>query len=368
MAIMWEKKESNNENIDNIAKEKKIKTLSFKSIVTIILIIAMLLFLLAKGLIALKNSLTHEKKDQTDEVLYLDNKKIDLSSYTLPQTTQQDNNTIQQNSNPSTEYDDKSVNEYDDKSENEYEIKQKIIKGKMGLASISNDNDKKNNNELSKESKESKEPTNSENKENVTVVKAELLKLDPNLSIFRGRLIKCSLTTDLISQVSGDIGCIVNQDVYSANGKTLLIEQGSSVNGVFKRASVNYGDDRIFVLWELITTPLNIRIKVDSGASNELGASGIEGYVDNHFWTRFGNAILVSMITDISSSASTQLQKKHTHTDFNNTTDRGNDIVKSIIEKNINIPPTIYRNHGDNVAIYINKDIDFSDVYKLEYK
>ena len=38
------------------------------------------------------------------------------------------------------------------------------------------------------------------------------------------------------------------------------------------------------------------------------------------------------------------------------------------LEKFINIKPTIYKQHGDLVGAYVNRDIDFSKVYKLKKK
>ena len=35
------------------------------------------------------------------------------------------------------------------------------------------------------------------------------------------------------------------------------------------------------------------------------------------------------------------------------------------LENFINIKPTLYKNHGELVGVYVNRDIDFSRVYKL---
>ena len=34
----------------------------------------------------------------------------------------------------------------------------------------------------------------------------------------------------------------------------------------------------------------------------------------------------------------------------------------------INIKPTLYKNHGDIVGVYVNRDIDFRNVYELKRK
>ena len=43
-------------------------------------------------------------------------------------------------------------------------------------------------------------------------------------------------------------------------------------------------------------------------------------------------------------------------------------MANTALEKFINIQPTLYKNHGDIVGVYVNRDIDFSKVYKLNVK
>lgn len=346
--------------VNAVSKEKKNKNISFKTIFMIVMIIAILLFMLARALFSLKDSFgsKNNQKDDVEEVVVDNNIDFKGIKSSLPASL------------PSKQVKDDNLNDDDDLSEPVHASQQKkVVKGKLGLAQVKDETTNTTNTTNKTSNVNSMNNTDSEASNSKAVVKAEILKLDPNLSIRRGTFIKCSLRTALISQISGDVGCIVNDDVYSSNGHVLLIEKGSIVNGAFRRAGVNHGDSRIFVLWEEIITPNDVTINVNSGASDVLGAQGIDGWVDNHFWTRFGNAILVSLITDASSSVATRLQKDNTYNgDFSTTTEGGANVARTIIEKSVDIPPTIYRNHGDSVGIYISQNIDFSDVYKLEYK
>lgn len=348
--------------VNAVSKEKKNKNISFKTIFMIVMIIAILLFMLARALFSLKDSFgsKNNQKDDVEEVVVDNNIDFKSIKSSLPASL------------PSKQVKDDNLNDDDDDDLSEpvhASQQKKVVKGKLGLAQVKDETTNTTNTTNKTSNVNSMNNTDSEASNSKAVVKAEILKLDPNLSIRRGTFIKCSLRTALISQISGDVGCIVNDDVYSSNGHVLLIEKGSIVNGAFRRAGVNHGDSRIFVLWEEIITPNDVTINVNSGASDVLGAQGIDGWVDNHFWTRFGNAILVSLITDASSSVATRLQKDNTYNgDFSTTTEGGANVARTIIEKSVDIPPTIYRNHGDSVGIYISQNIDFSDVYKLEYK
>jgi len=197
--------------------------------------------------------------------------------------------------------------------------------------------------------------------------KAHKLPVNVNLLLAKGTFIQCSLRTKLVSTVAGNLGCVVANDVYSTNGTVLLIEKGSTVFGEFRSGQIQQGEERLFVVWSEIRTPKNIIININSGATDELGGTGIPGYVDNHFWERFGNAIMLSMITDSTSALSTQLAKRGTFNP-NDTVQAGSDIAQSILEKTINIPPTLYKNQGDLVGIFVARDIDFGDVYELKQK
>ncbi|EAH5857632.1 TrbI/VirB10 family protein, partial [Campylobacter jejuni] len=132
------------------------------------------------------------------------------------------------------------------------------------------------------------------------------------------------------------------------------------------------GMDRLFVIWQEIRTPNNIIIPVYSGATDELGASGVQGWVDHHYLKRFGSAVLLSMIDDSLAILADQIAGKDNKNNYanytENTRDSAKEIANTALEKMIDIKPTLYKNQGDLVGVYVNRDIDFSKVYKLTRK
>jgi len=195
---------------------------------------------------------------------------------------------------------------------------------------------------------------------------AGISRQDPNLSLAKGSYIECTMVTRIVSSYSGNVKCLTSEDIYSTNGRTLLIEKGSTVTGHFKGANIEYGVDRLFVIWDEIRTPNNIVINLDSQATGTLGATGVDGYVDNHWGMRFGSAVLISIL-DIGAEA---LRDKYTRGDNTNINYNGNTPVENMantaLKEFINIKPTFYKNHGDVVGIYVEKDLDFSKVYRLK--
>ena len=93
------------------------------------------------------------------------------------------------------------------------------------------------------------------------------------------------------------------------------------------------------------------------------------GEVDNHYLERFGASILLSVIDDafnvlLNGGTGTRGNKNTDYTESTRETTK--EMASIALEKFINIEPTLYKNQGDLVGIYVNKDIDFSKVYSLK--
>ncbi|CUU40603.1 TrbI/VirB10 family protein [Helicobacter sp. MIT 03-1614] len=189
-----------------------------------------------------------------------------------------------------------------------------------------------------------------------------------SLLLPKNTYIPCSLQTKIVSELKGSIGCIVASDIYSANGQTLLIEKGSQISGSYTNADVTDGSSRLYVIWSEIRTPNNIVIPVDSGGVDALGGAGIEGNRDNHYATRFGAAILLSVIDGTIKSLGQYVNAQIAPNAQMYSPMQANQLANTALRQTINIKPTIYRNHGDLVGVYVNKDIDFSKVYQLRLR
>lgn len=191
---------------------------------------------------------------------------------------------------------------------------------------------------------------------------------DQSLLLPKNTYIPCSLQTKIVSELKGSIGCIVASDIYSANGQTLLIEKGSQISGSYTNADVTDGSSRLYVIWSEIRTPNNIVIPVDSGGTDPLGGAGIEGERNNHYVTRFGAAILLSIIDGTIKSLGQYVNAQIAPNTQMYSPMQANQLANTALRQTINIKPTIYRNHGDLVGVYVNKDIDFSKVYQLRLR
>ncbi len=104
---------------------------------------------------------------------------------------------------------------------------------------------------------------------------------DLNFLLRRGTAISCVQKTRIVTTNPGPVGCVIDKDVYSANGKVLLIERGSESFGELRDPLVA-GQSFVPVLWSRIETPLGVAIDINSFGTDSLGASGQPILVDNH--------------------------------------------------------------------------------------
>ncbi|PWC18390.1 hypothetical protein DDT52_14630 [Brenneria roseae subsp. roseae] len=196
------------------------------------------------------------------------------------------------------------------------------------------------------------------------------LPLDPDLYIPVDRYIPCSMMRRFVSDVGGTLSCLISEDVYSASNHVKLIPAGTIARGVYRTGALQHGRSRMFVIWTELRTPGLLQIPlIDTQASGQLGEAGIAGWIDTHFWERFGNALMLSTVQDVAAAASDSAPGKDRNTDYTeNTRAATAEMAKTTLENSINIPPTMYLNQGDVIGIMTGTDIDFSSVYQLRLK
>lgn len=183
-----------------------------------------------------------------------------------------------------------------------------------------------------------------------------------HLVVTQGTAIPCVLETAMSSDVAGFVSCVVERDVMSDSGSVVLMEKGTQVVGEY-RGNVRRGSKRMFVLWSRAKTPHGVIVNLASPATDSLGRSGFDGAIDNHFWERFGGALLLSNVNDGSRIAGQQFSKAEI--EVNSTQNAGNSAAAIATEQSINIPPTLTKNQGELVSIFVARDLDFSSVYDL---
>ena len=191
--------------------------------------------------------------------------------------------------------------------------------------------------------------------------------VDPNLFITKGAFLDCILETAISSDVPGMTRCQLSHDIYSTNGKVLLLEKGSHIVGQYK-SGLQQGVARIFVLWDRIETPNGVIIDLDSPGTDTLGRSGHSGFVDGHFKQRFGSAILISLIGDAGEYAKNRANGSNKNQiQFGDTIGSSKDLASIALNDAIRIKPTLLKNQGEHINVFVARDLDFRSVYDLQF-
>lgn len=192
---------------------------------------------------------------------------------------------------------------------------------------------------------------------------------EANFHLLRGATIPCVLETKIVSTHQGFTTCRISRDVYSSNGKTVVLERGTKVFGE-QNVQISQGQSRVAILWTRAETPKGVTINLDSPATGQLGEMGVNAKVNNHFWKRFGGAIMLSMIQDAISIGTSRLEDKNdggnNNTTINNTSNTASNMAEEALKGTINIPPTAIINQGTVLNIMVARDMDFGDVYEIK--
>jgi type IV secretion system protein VirB10 len=188
---------------------------------------------------------------------------------------------------------------------------------------------------------------------------------DLTFTIPKGTQIGCILNTAIQSGQTGMISCTVPRDIYGADNTVVLLDRGSQAMGEYKTATLTYGKRRIFVVWSSIRTPEGVAIDIDSPGTGPLGRAGMGGHIDNHYWERVGIPMLMSVV---SFGTQSYVQDKLT-TSSNSSQYIQNipqDTLGPVLNEMARIKPTLHKNQGERVNIFVARDLDLSSVYQLD--
>ena len=183
----------------------------------------------------------------------------------------------------------------------------------------------------------------------------------------KGAFIDCTLETAIDSTYEGMTTCIGASDVYGADGKVVLLERGTKYVGE-QRGTPHQGQGRVFIVWNEARTPTGVLVQLASPGTDELGRNGLPGFVDTHFWDRFGAAVLISVIDGAMQAIATH-QQSGTNVGSGGGVVLGpqgsRDVITEVLRSTVSIPPTVIKNQGERIQILVARDVDFRSVYAL---
>jgi len=154
---------------------------------------------------------------------------------------------------------------------------------------------------------------------------------------------------------------LVNVDIYGDSGRAVLLPRGTRIVGRYD-AGIIKGQTRVFIVWQRVMRPDGVDLAIESPGTDALGRAGMGGDVDNHFWQMFGAATLLSVIGAETASVGvnpTQDQNNSIASLRQGAAESFNRSAGSVLDRYIDIKPTITVNQGQLIKIFVSKDLIF---------
>jgi type IV secretory pathway VirB10-like protein len=190
-------------------------------------------------------------------------------------------------------------------------------------------------------------------------VKATQLKNLDTL-IPQGAVIPGVLETAINSDLPGFARAVVSRDVMGFDGTNVLIPRGSRLIGQYK-SGVALGQSRVFVIWSRLIRPDGVSVQIGSPGTDPLGRGGLDGEVNRHFFSRFGSAILLSVVTAGIPALINRGNSTSNEIIIGSTTDATN-VAATALQKDQNVGPTVKTPQGTPIRIFVARDLDFFSV------
>ena len=188
------------------------------------------------------------------------------------------------------------------------------------------------------------------------ITQAEVIA-NPSNTVIQGTMIQAVMETALDSSLPGQTRAIISEDVFSYDGSRLLIPRGSRLIGRF-RSGIEIAQRRVTIAWDRIILPNNQTVQISSFGGDELGRSGVTGFVDTRFDERFGSAALISIISAAPSVAAAQVEDETTADVLEDVGDDLANATDSVIGEYLSIGPVIYVDQGARVTVMVDRDLE----------
>jgi type IV secretion system protein VirB10 len=177
--------------------------------------------------------------------------------------------------------------------------------------------------------------------------------------VFEGTTIDAVLVNRLDGEFSGPLKVMVTNPVYSQDRQHVLIPEGSFILGDVQKVA-GLGQKRLAVTFHRLLMPDGYSVDLDQFRGlDQAGATGLKDKVNNHYIAIFGASIALGVIAGAA-------QATNLNQGFNET---GSEAYRSgiasglsqsganVLDRFINIPPTITIREGHRIKVYITQDL-----------
>jgi len=176
-----------------------------------------------------------------------------------------------------------------------------------------------------------------------------------------GTIIPAALITGIRSDLPGQITAQVTENVYdSPTGRARLIPQGARLIGIYD-SQVAFGQSRVLLVWTRLIMPNGRSIVLErQPGADTAGFSGLEDEVDNHWGALFKAALLSTLLgvgSELGTTSGTGSNSDVITALRRGSSDSLNQTGQKVVQRNLNIQPTLTVRPGFPVRVIVNRDL-----------
>ncbi len=182
--------------------------------------------------------------------------------------------------------------------------------------------------------------------------------------LLEGTILESVLINRLEGQFAGPIECLVTTDVYSQDRQHLLIPAGSKLLGETKRVD-NLGQTRLAVSFHRLLMPDGFSVSLDQFVGLDgIGDTGLRDQVNNHYLRIFGVSLAIGALGAVSEAGTgSALTSNGTDLMRQGFAQSAGQSSAQVLDRFLNIPPTVTIREGYRVRVYLSGDIALPDYH-----
>ena len=183
----------------------------------------------------------------------------------------------------------------------------------------------------------------------------------PVHTLLEGTIIDTALTNRLDGNGVAPVNCLVTNPVYSHSGQHVLIPAGARILGE-TRPVQSLGETRLAVGFHRLVMPDGSTQRLDQFLGlNQIGDAGLRDKVNQHYWSMFGVAAAVGLISGLAQSIGTAGlaggNDSRTVIIAGGAADAASQASLQVMSRFLNRLPTITISEGHRVKVYLTSDL-----------
>jgi type IV secretion system protein VirB10 len=179
--------------------------------------------------------------------------------------------------------------------------------------------------------------------------------------LLEGTVIDTVLTNRLDGGGTAPVNCLVTNPVYSHSGQHVLIPAGTRVLGETRPVQA-LGETRLAVAFHRLLMPDGSTLRLDQFLGlNQIGDADLRDKVNQHYWSTFGAAAAVGLISGLAQWIGTAGFSDGTGDRtviIAGGADAASQASLQVMSRFLNRLPTVTIREGHRVKVYVTSDLE----------